>query len=47
VFERAQLYCVKRPDDLALAMLVTKNPQILDTPVLERMFAEFDTLHTA
>ena len=47
VFERAQLYCVKRSDDLALAVLVTKNPQILDTPVLERMFAEFDTLHTA
>jgi len=47
VFERAQLYCCKRPDDLALAVLVTKNPQILDAPVLEQMFAEFETLHPA
>ena len=47
VFERAQLYCVKRPDDLALAVLVTKNPQILDAALLEQMFAEFETLNTA
>jgi hypothetical protein len=44
VFERAQLYCVKRTDDLALALLLTKNPQILDAPALERMVAEFVAL---
>jgi hypothetical protein len=44
VFERAQLYCVKRADDLALALLLTKNPQILDGAVLEQMFAEFAAL---
>ena len=47
IFERAQLYCTKRPDELALAVLLTKNPQILDAPVLEQMFAEFETLPTA
>lgn len=47
VFERAQLYCLKRPDELALAVLVTKNPQILDAPVIERMFAGFAALPSA
>ncbi len=47
VFERAQLYGSRRLDDLALVLLVTRNPQILDAPVLEQMFAEFETLHAA
>jgi CheY-like chemotaxis protein len=47
VFERAQLYCIKRSDDLALALLLTKNPQILDAAVLEQMFAGFVALDAA
>jgi CheY-like chemotaxis protein len=47
IYERAQFCCVKRDDELVLGVLLTKNPQVLDVPAVERMLNEFGALRAA
>lgn len=44
IFERAQLYRVRREDGRSLAVFLTKDPSAVDTEAVERMFRDFKTL---
>jgi CheY-like chemotaxis protein len=44
LYDKAQLYCVKRDDGLALGVAMAKIPQALDLDALGQMFAEFEVL---
>lgn len=47
IFERAQLYCVRRADGASLGLLLEKSPAAVDLAAVERLFAEFQTLRAA
>jgi hypothetical protein len=47
VYEQAQLYAVQRQDGKALAMFLSKDPAILDSTAIEKVFREFRSLTAA
>lgn len=44
IYERAQLYCVRRADGASLGLILEKTPATVDEAAVERCFAEFQTL---
>jgi CheY-like chemotaxis protein len=44
IFEKAQLYCVKRLDRFVFGVFVTLDPQEIDANRVQEIFADFDNL---
>jgi len=47
IFERAQLYVVRRDDGKALAIFLTKDPTSVDAAAVEKVFKDFKALEAA
>lgn len=47
IFERAQIYCTRRPDGASLGLVLERSAHAVDLPAIERFFAEFLTLRAA
>jgi hypothetical protein len=47
IYEEAQLYATQRDDGKILAMILTKDPSVLDAAAIEKVFREFRSLEAA
>ena len=47
IYERAQLYCVRRADGASLGLVLAKEAVAVDLIAVERLFEEFKSLRAA